>query len=107
MEELTSEQFLHEKARIAGMVGLAAFEFAKSVHESLQKVSLEGAALQLALLRKRILTGEELEKAIAEMQAARAVERALDPKMQELEAELRRLADELHKLTGEGDREEG
>jgi biopolymer transport protein ExbB/TolQ len=91
-------ELLHEKVKLVGGIALEAFTLAKEALDTLNIVSLQAFALELALLKAGVVSRQNLDEAIAELRASRSVEYALNPEIQAAEAEMRRLADELRDL---------
>ena len=66
-----------------------------SITMSERRANLEMAALQMVLLRRELVTPEELDAAKQELQAGMAVNEALDP---EIQAFLKDVNEQLRKL---------
>lgn len=73
-------------------VGKVAVSYTGRVHEVVSALAFELGALRNLLLRKGLITEEDWDGAIKEAEAGVMVRSALNPRLQALQGELRRLA---------------
>lgn len=94
--------FDREQQEILQAMGRALEVIARTlVHEAERRSRVQIAALRRLLVEKGVATDSEIENAMRELEAAIAVDEALNPEIQAAEEELRRIMERLNREPGD------
>jgi hypothetical protein len=103
-KKLSWTDSVNSRFQLLAQLTLDTMKVAFSLADGLKDRTTRLAALEMLLLRGKPITEEAYKAALTEVEVGRQVDKALDPELQKMQAELERSVSELKDAMGERDR---